>query len=369
MKIKKKNAAVFCVLTAVTAVLCCKLSSERVSLDSQMMAERWRSEDTSYSQVSVFCQPVSGYSSSFADGIHSYVEKKLKEDDHLSDDENVNTWLDAYSSVFSQINVNVPGSSGNGSLCSVTGVSGEFFKFHPLELISGNYIYGEELRNDRVVIDENAAWNLFSSFDVTGMHILFGGKEYEIAGVVRPEQGKAEKTAYPSIPLIYMHYNALEEGNFDGKLLCYEAVIPNPVENYAKNIILGSAGIDTMVSSEEELQKNIDALDYEIIENSTRYSNSQLADEIKNVGKSSIVKKAIPYPYWENAARVMKTKLTVLFAAAIVTGSLAALMLLVFLFRCYLNRTWHLKDFIEDLTYKYTYKKKISDYIDISENK
>lgn len=369
MKIKKKNAAVFCVLTAVTAVLCCKLSSDKCSLDSQMMAERWGSEDISCAQVSVFCQPTSSYTSSFADNFHSYVERKLKEDDHLSDDENVNTWLDAYSSVFSQVYVNNSEASGNGSLCSVTGVSGEFFKFHPLELINGNYIYGEELRNDRVVLDENAAWTLFSSFDVTGMHIYFGGNEYEIAGVVRPENGKAEKAAYPSSPLIYMHYDALEDGTLDNTLLCYEAVIPNPVENYAKNIILGSAGIDTMVSSEEELNKNIDALDFEIIENSTRFSNSNFADEVKNLGKGSIVKKAIPYPYWENAARVMKTRLTVLFAAAVISGTIAALMLLVFLFRCYLNRTWRLKDFIEDLTYKYTYKKKISDYIDISENK
>lgn len=250
---------------------------------------------------------------------------------------------------------------------NVIGVGGEFFEFHPLELLSGNYIYADEIREDRVVLDEDAAWILFSSVDVVGMNIWVNNTQLEIAGVVRRESEKEIKTAYPVQPIMYMHYSMLETANIKSPLVCYEAVMPNPVDNYAKNTILTAYGIDTMVSSDEQLQENIKKLDVEVLDNTSRYSVPSLFCDLKEYGKSAVVSKAIGYPYWENAARVLMTKLTLLFGVACLLATAGIIMILIFIVKIYLRRTWHLKDFIEKLTYKYTYKKKISDYINIEE--
>ncbi len=53
----------------------------------------------------------------------------------------------------------------------------------------------------------------------------------------------------------------------------------------------------------------------------------------------------------------------ILFLSALAAALLLFVLCVSEICRLYLNRKWHLKDFLEDMMYKYTYKKRTSDYI------
>ena len=58
----------------------------------------------------------------------------------------------------------------------------------------------------------------------------------------------------------------------------------------------------------------------------------------------------------------------ILFFIGLILSAYILVMVAVMVSGLYLNRKWHLKDHIENLMYKYTYKKKSSDYISVDEN-
>ena len=379
---KKKNIAAFAVVVGAFVFTACVISGQKKSLVSQTMADRWSADGSEFAQISVFFPHVQSAGESDADFIGEAIKKNINEGAFVSSDNDPdNIWTDAYSSeavtasVFSSNDGNtVIGENSSGKNAdqvstelSIIGIGGQFFDFHPLELLNGNYIYTDEIREDRVVLDEEAAWNLFSSLDIVGMNLWVNGTQFEVAGVVKHESEKVVKASYPSRPIMYIHYSMLDAASIKSPLVCYEAVMPNPVDNYAKNAVLAAYGIDTMASSQAELEKNIKALNVEVLDNTSRYSVSSLFTSLKKFGENTVVLKATGYPYWENAARILMSKLTIWFGAACLSGAAAIIMIIIFIAKLYLRRTWHLKDFIEKLTYKYTYKKKISDYINIDE--
>ena len=67
------------------------------------------------------------------------------------------------------------------------GIGNDFFYFHPLQLVDGRYFSENELMTDYVVIDEDAAWQLFGSNEISGMTVTIGGVPHTIAGVVKPD--------------------------------------------------------------------------------------------------------------------------------------------------------------------------------------
>ncbi len=375
---KKKKIAAFAAVVAAFVLTSAVIAGQKKSLVSQTMADRWSADGSEFAQISVFFPHGASAGKNEVSFISDAIKKNVSEGAFTSSDSDPdNLWTEAYSSEIASVSAStvmaddVNTVSVPDTKLSAIGIGGEFFQFHPLELLNGNYIYTDEIREDRVVLDEDAAWNLFSSTDVVGMNIWINGIQLEVAGVVRHESGKAVKAAYPVEPIVYMHYSMFE--NMTGgpevrtPLVCYEVVMPNQVENYARNAVLNAYGIDTMTSSDKELEKSIKSLNVEILENTSRYSTLSLSNNLKNYGNSAVVSKAIGYPYWENAAKVMMSKITVMFGISCLFGAAGIIMIIVFIAKLYLRRTWHLKDYIEKLTYKYTYKKKISDYINIDE--
>lgn len=355
--------AAFCVLTAVSSEL-------KSSLDSQNMAKRWSADGSEFAQISVFYpdSTVESYDENEAERLHLKVENKMEEESYKSKNEESNIFTDAYSSVVTKLNVCTQEGAGYSTAdIGVVGVGRNFFAFHPLELLYGNYLYEDELRNDRVILDEEAAWKLFASSNVIGMKIYINGVQAEVAGVVKHEEGKAVEKSYPESSLIYVHYSLLEKIGGSKSLATYEAVLPNPVDNYAKNIFLENYGVDT-TSAVEGDENPEDSLPVVIIDNTKRYSVSSLWKSLKNFEKSTVITRPIAFPYWENAARVINTRLTLLFVFMIIAATYIIITVIIFIAKCYLNRKWHLKPFIEMLTDKYTYKKRTRDYIDVDVN-
>lgn len=372
MKYKKKLTGTAIASAALIAVSFA-MSGLSGSLESQNMAERWQAGSLKYAQVSVFYpQSSTPYKETETENIGKFIDDRIKAESFKPENEGAEIWTDAWSSVMTPSAVSVYNpESGRTDECAskinIAGIGGDFFSFHPLNLVSGNYIYETELRNDRAVLDEKSAWAIFSSTDVTGMTFRINGKEFEVAGVVRSEEDKSSQKSYPEEPVIYIHYEALEETGLDDALLCYESVIPDPVDNFAANVIKEYFGISTMTEPVDG-KDPVKSLPVVITENSSRYSLLSLFKGLKNFDSQFISDRSIAYPYWENAARITGVQMEILFFIALILSVYILVMVAVMVSGLYLNRKWHLKDHIENLMYKYTYKKKTSDYISVDEN-
>lgn len=279
--------AVVCVVAAgcLFGILCHMLRK----LPEQTMAERW-SKEGGVSQISCFFSVNAGV-----------TEERLEEFEHALDDyltENsieiqspnpgARLWADAYSG---EGKITLTG--GKASVeADATGIGGDFFLFHPQELLYGSYFSGNDLNQDYCVIDEDAAWQLFGSNNVAGMSVTIGGVPYIVQGVIRRPDSRLVKAAGLDSTRVYVSYRTLEQYGTANGINHYEIVMPNPVKQFAYKYVKEQLGTD-----ERET---------EVVENSTRFGLLGCLKRIGAFGTRSMNGRAIIYPYWENFARGME---------------------------------------------------------------
>lgn len=219
---------------------------------------------------------------------------------------------------------------------SAIGFGGDFFLFHPLELVKGGYIPDTALMKDGIVIDEDMAWQLFGSEDVVGESVLIGGVPHFVIGVVKRDRGRIEESSGLSGSFVYMSYDSLskygeilsgktnkEEISEDGRtaekggINTLEVVCPNPVSGLALTAAKESLGLD---------DRYVTAVD-----NTERFSVFALFDVIRSFGTRSMWSKAIFYPYWENIARGYEDilALMLLFRTICIVAIVVILVILV----------------------------------------
>lgn len=142
------------------------------SQDSQNMAERW-SRDGKTAQVSCFFSVNADVDEDSILELEHSIDGALSDAGVVQESENpgARLWADAFSA-----DGKVTVSSDRSSLeADAIGIGGDFFLFHPLKLLSGGYFSGNDLMQDYCVIDQDAAWQLFGSNDVSGMTVYIGG--------------------------------------------------------------------------------------------------------------------------------------------------------------------------------------------------
>ena len=273
------------------AVMTLLAAGVKKSLPDQQTVGRWSDGSQRYSQVSVYTEGLSAIST---DGIFTArvdIEKKLVENSITSEKENARVWVDAFSAEQGKMSV----SSDYGTSQAKTIITGgDFFLFHPLELLSGYYYSDNDLMHDRVLIDETLAWQLYGATDIAGKPVLINNKYYYITGVFRRSSNSDVRKVSDETPMMFMPYQGYEILGNTPYFSCYEACLPNPVTGLAEKIVTESVPVkDT---------------DSEVIENSTRYSLKTRFDIIINFGMRSVRNNSIVYPYWENAARITEDK-------------------------------------------------------------
>lgn len=300
-------------------------------LTSQYTAERWRGEnELEFSQISCFI-PESGTAgvntiNTFRGEISKGIKNASLPTDHK-------LFEDCWSTSGSAL---VVSDKTNGT-ASVTAIGGQFFDFHPMTLLSGSYITEDDLMKDKVVLDEQLAWFLFGGTDLTGMALKVGPLTLQVGGVVRRDADFSTKKADNTDMRLYMAYetyiamlNANDSaivddiltGNDSGKdinmfgseITCYEVVLPNPVRNFAVNLVQDKFPIKSA----------------EIKENTGRFSFIKLVSIIKDFSGRSI-QSGIPYPYWENAARYAENRCSILLLLALVTAIFPFVMLIIYI--------------------------------------
>lgn len=273
------------------AVMTIIASSIKGSLSDQQAIGRWTDGSSRYAQVSVFTDTSSEMSIDAIFTARVDIDKKLVENSLTSEKENARVWADAFSS--NQGKITVSSEYGNTEAETVI-TGGDFFLFHPLELVSGYYYSEDNLMQDRVLIDENLAWQLYGANDIAGKPVLIEGKYFFIAGVYKRSGNSDTEKVMSTTPMMFMPYEGYEILGKTPSFSCYEACLPDPV-----------TGLGMKIFSESLPVKESNSV---AVENSKRYSLKNRFDIIKNFGMRSVKDNAVVYPYWENAARITEDK-------------------------------------------------------------
>ncbi len=311
------------VLATGLTVICNNLAKQ---LDHQMMAERW-SSDGGVSQVSCFfatdAQMTEGQIQSFE---HSLDSALVGASIEVEEGSSARLWVDAYSA-----DGRITLSTERGTLdTEALGVGGDFFLFHPLKLICGSYFSGNDLMQDHVVIDEDAAWQLFGSTDVAGQIVMVGNVPHIVSGVVERPQGRLEEAAGLDATVVYVSYQTLQELGRSYGLNHYEIVMPNPVSGFAVKQVQENIGVD-----EKEM---------EVVENTSRFSLLSRFKLIRQFPTRSMNGKAIIYPYWENLARGYEDIIAVYTVLSLIFFAYAGIGILICLIKWWKNRRFTAKD-------------------------
>ena len=158
-----------------------------------------------------------------------------------------------------------------------------------------------------------------------------------VSGVYKKGTSRLDKLSGNDEATIYMSYSSLAQNGSVSYINTYEALMPNPVGNYAKDAIKDSLSID--------------AKRYEIIENSSRFNWVNLLKRLGKYGTWGMNSKGVIYPYWENMARGMEDYLTPITLLAVILFLYPGVLLLIILIRMWKKRRIHVKDvkdFFED---------------------
>lgn len=326
-----------CIITA--AILYIVFMSMSSRLASQNISESWSGEDgEKYDQLSVFFADGYGIGNDEVRRIKTDLEKKLTENSLEARNDNSRLYIYSFSCApYLQTVTTMSDSYAPNVEAETIVTGGDFFLFHPLKVLSGNCYSGDELMQDRVVINDVLAWQLFGASEVSGMAVKINGRIYSVAGVVKLEDDKASDYLVGGKPYMFMPFDTLSEAPPAAK--CFEAVLPSPVKDLAKTMLTDAVGV------EEE--------NCSVIVNSSRFSFLNCLKAAFDGGKSAVVDKSILYPYWENAARMTERNAADIAAAIVFLAVVPILTVLYFAGLLFHRRKVIIHKFTENIRDKF----------------
>ena len=294
-------------------------------LADQTVAARWSAEGDA-AQISCFFTESTEVDKNTIKAFEVKLDTVLTEASITPSNENARLWADAYSA---QGEI-VLASDKQTLDVKAVGIGGDFFLFHPLRLLNGSYFDGNDLMQDKIIIDEDAAWQLFGSNDVVGMKVTIGGIPHYISGVVRREEGHFHEAAGLNQTVVYVSYETLTEYGTTEGINAYEIVMPDPVEDFAYKAVKENFGIN-----ENGMW---------VVENSSRYGWENLLTVLSEFGVRSMNTYPIRYPYWENVARGFEDVLALVFVLQILALLIPTVIVVVSVTVMWKRRQWTWKD-------------------------
>ena len=272
----------------------------------QTVAKRWDKSGNS-SHISVFIKDTAYFGKTQMDGFEYELNNKLDFNSVYAESDESRRFIDCY---VAKTSIYLEGPSRSMEV-SCMAVGGDFFKFHPVKLLSGTYFSGSDLMQDGVILDEETAWQLFGSSDVDGQKILYGDRVLFVKGVYKKSEGKIYNYARGEKPEIFVPFDLLNSEDNPLNITCLEVCLPNPIENFAANIMT-------------ELI-TLDGSEFEIVDNSSRYGVSNLWMIYKNKKYRSMQNHDIIYPYWEKIARyeedLLAPKAVIMVVSFVISGT------------------------------------------------
>ena len=324
-------AAAFLCLLMMGVLSFCQAHLMRQLVD-QEMAKRW-SDKKDVAQISAFYGEGVIENSNYFRQITTGIDQALINASISSETDNPDArlWIDAVSR---QGQVSLKSKMGQVEIDAV-GTKGEFFLFHPLQLVSGSYISERNLMKDGVMIDEETAWQLFGSSDVAGQQVELQGVPHIVVGVYKRPQGRIQEAAGLKEPLCFLGIDSLEQyGSARGGYF-YEIVLPNPIKGFALSTM------NTVLGAENTQVK--------LVENTTRYQTLSLLKVLQSFGIRSMTSESIVYPYWENVARGYEDIFALILLIKILLLIYPLFFTVAVLVRLYKKKKWTLKGLVQRL--------------------
>ena len=333
---------------AALLALCCGLCIWRLwavsnLLESQKAAQRWKGTgERSYAQMTCLMPPLAQMT---LDDIYKFrgeMMQKLKGAGYdIENDRGL--YVDAWSG-FASAKISSGRQSGEANLIAV---GGSFFDFHPLRLLSGNYLSPDDVMDDRVLLDSETAWLLFGAYDVAGLSFSLEGVPMVVAGVYEQERDVFSQSAYGGGRCIYMSFSAYQRfspirtevqdnsiagvitnlfpdavtDSFQKEVLrtavCYEILMAEPVKGFTYSSVTDKFPAKNVV----------------FVENTYRFTADRLLTLAKHLATRSMQVSGIYFPYWENAARAAEDRALIWAACALVTGAFPVALVIYELIR------------------------------------
>ncbi len=313
----------------------CALSAIRsmtVRLTGSDATERWQADDAPfpYTQLSVYFDSASAIDLNTVYLRRMNISQKLEEN-AVAAPEGASAYIDAFSG-----DTTLSVTTERATIrVEATACGGDFFFFHPFELLHGDYFAEEDLTSHSVVLDEYAAWQLFGAIEVAGMDVTIGGQPFRVAGVCKKPTDPLGSTTWGDTPRIFVNYIGLRMTTGFDRASCYEIVMPNPIGDFAVGILKSQFSVS---------ETSTNAVIYD---HSTRFAFETLAKASTAFFMRAIRRDRILPPFWENIVRVTETKAIVIAFLGAIAGITALICALVFVclwFRIHpirLTDIWH----------------------------
>ncbi len=293
-KYKKHIAVLLTAFAAflIYAVLSAVSGNITSAFAEQQTADRWSDDEYSFAHIAAYFP-----SGNYFDSHSSMMYKRQLESALLAEsittadfteNENARLYAIGYSG---EVKLSVSYNSKSAST-NVTATGEDFFIFHQMQLISGSYYDESDSTYDRIVIDENLAWQLFGSSDVCGMTATVNNVPMVITGVVSCGGSGEEFTEYyGSAPRAYIPIKQLQRLGYEPNVTSFELLIPDPVDGFAMNIVDDWFGNDV-----------------KLVEISSRFDDITLIKNIPDFFRSAAKTDDRIYPYWENLQLIAESK-------------------------------------------------------------
>lgn len=221
------------------------------------------------------------------------------------------------------------------------GCGGDFFLFHPVQLVSGSFFSDDMLMQDAVILDENSAWQLFGGNNIAGQTVYIDSVPHFVAGVIRSETGHLAEAAGLNGSMVYLTFDSMSRygtgfrtgtmsgegtGSESAAMQTLELLMPEPVKGFAKQLVTEKMG----VSAESMI----------VVDNSRRFSYPSLYAVATSFGTRSMQPSQTAYPYWENLARGWEDVLALCFVFQIVFLAAAVILLTEMIVNGYRHKKW-----------------------------
>ena len=212
------------------------------SFSDQLEASRWGSE-TKSAQVSAFLPAQNALKEDDVRELEYKINTALAQDSIklTAEGKDARLWQDCFSGIG---NFTIKAGRKTADVEAV-GTGGAFFTFHPLELSSGSYYQSDSLMKDEILLDQETAWKLFGSFDVTGRTVQVEDMHLRIAGVYKKGEGSLYEKGGLADYVVFVQYKTLLQyggGGSAGQDVPATASIPSARLTGAERLLAASDG-------------------------------------------------------------------------------------------------------------------------------
>lgn len=209
LRLWQKAGLILClvswIVSAVIGAVCARITGRMLD---QNCASRW-SPDGQSAQVSAFLSGSAGMSDETTMSLYASLMRSLQEDALTLSDTQIENGASLVDACYCGIGSADIAFGEESVTATMIGVGGDFFNFHPLDLMDGYYFSDDEIMEDRILLDDQTAWRLFGSPHIVGQSVDIGGTPHFVAGVFKRPEGRFYKFSGMGSYMVFISFDSL----------------------------------------------------------------------------------------------------------------------------------------------------------------